>query len=132
MIPHHQEAVDAAKIITASTNNSALKSLAQRMVRAQAEEILLMEGWKKQWYAQSKYAPTYLKMMPPLQEFTDAQKDQAFLQSMIAHHQVAIRMAQQVLALHPRSEVAAFAQQIIAVQNGEISMIQSLLKNEYS
>ena len=39
MIPHHQEAVDAAKIIVAKSENKELKIVAQAIIDAQNKEI---------------------------------------------------------------------------------------------
>lgn len=43
MIPHHQEAVDSAKIILAHSTNADMKRLAQDIVDAQTKEISMMQ-----------------------------------------------------------------------------------------
>ena len=48
----------------------------------------------------------------------------------MSHHKGAIQMAIQVLALHPRAEVAQFAQKVIDVQTAEIGRLRLLL-SEY-
>lgn len=53
--------------------------------------------------------------------------DTWFLQGMIQHHEGAVQMAQAVLALNPRSEVANFAQDVIRVQQEEITQMKILL-----
>lgn len=129
MVPHHQEAVDTAKEILAKTENPELKKLAQNIVNTQTEEISMMEGWKRQWYSDSKYRPSYIRMMPPLGAFSGGDADTAFMQGMIMHHQMAINMAQQVLKLNPRKEVSDFANNIIRVQSAEIAQMQKMLSN---
>ena len=48
---------------------------------------------------------------------------------MVAHHQMAVQMAQQVLLLNPREEVADFAKEVIRVQTAEIDEMEEMLKN---
>lgn len=49
---------------------------------------------------------------------------------MVPHHQgAAVMMAQQVLLVHPRAEVADFAKNVITVQSNEIEQMRELLKD---
>lgn len=50
--------------------------------------------------------------------------DQAFLQEMIVHHQGAVEMAEQVLAVSKRPELIQLAHDIIKAQTSEINMMQ--------
>lgn len=43
MIPHHQEAVDTARIIAANSTNNELKQLANAIIEAQTKEINMMQ-----------------------------------------------------------------------------------------
>jgi len=53
--------------------------------------------------------------------------DQLFLTGMIAHHEGAIDMANEVLAAGSDPEVRALAEAIIAGQQNEIELMQKLL-----
>jgi uncharacterized protein (DUF305 family) len=50
--------------------------------------------------------------------------DQAFISGMIAHHEGAVAMAEQVLATSERPELIKLANDIIAAQTAEITMMQ--------
>jgi uncharacterized protein (DUF305 family) len=47
MIPHHQGAVDMAKIVIAFGKDPEIKKLAEEVVRTQEAEIALMRSWLK-------------------------------------------------------------------------------------
>ncbi len=51
MIPHHQSAVDMARIELRRGTNPKLKSLAQDIIKSQDQEIRQMQGWLRTWYA---------------------------------------------------------------------------------
>ncbi|HYR87389.1 MAG TPA: DUF305 domain-containing protein [Terriglobia bacterium] len=48
MLPHHQAAIDMAKIQLANGNDSQIRRLAQEIVTDQQSEIVLMQLWLKQ------------------------------------------------------------------------------------
>ena len=126
MIPHHQEAVDTSRLVGGSTSNEEIRDLANRIITAQEQEIAMMQGWLAAWYPQSQYQSSYEPMMGDLVHASD--RDQAYLEGMIEHHEAAIMMAEQVLALQPRAEVATLARDIITTQRAEIAQMQELLR----
>jgi uncharacterized protein (DUF305 family) len=52
MIPHHQSAIDMAKIAYEKSENPRIKELAVNIVSAQQEEIEEMKRWRQRWYSQ--------------------------------------------------------------------------------
>jgi uncharacterized protein (DUF305 family) len=50
MIPHHQGAIDMARLVPERANHQELKDLAQAIVQSQGEEIDRMNGWLASWY----------------------------------------------------------------------------------
>jgi uncharacterized protein (DUF305 family) len=55
---------------------------------------------------------------------SDAPYDAMFIDSMIVHHQGAIAMAQEALTKTQHTELKLFAQNVIMVQDGEITQMQ--------
>ena len=47
MIPHHQGAVDAAKIVLKAGSDPEVKAFAEKVVAAQEAEILFLQDWLK-------------------------------------------------------------------------------------
>jgi len=50
MIPHHQSAIEMAKVAHHESDNPRIKELAQNIMSAQQEEIEQMKRWRQQWY----------------------------------------------------------------------------------
>ncbi|MEK9159253.1 MAG: DUF305 domain-containing protein [Patescibacteria group bacterium] len=129
MIPHHQEAIDTAEVILAKSKNADLKALAQDIVDAQSAEIAQMEAWGEEWFgADFKASDDYEEMMPDLSTLEGEALDQAFIEGMIEHHQMAIMMAMRVQMITERQELKNMADAIIDAQSAEIEMMKGWLK----
>lgn len=129
MIPHHQEAVDTASRLNAITQNPEIKKLTADIVSAQQKEIAMMSWWVHQRYSTGTIVADYKPMMrntSTLNAITTIEKMR--LEDMIQHHMGAIMMAQSVLKLNPRAEVATFAHDVINVQSHEIVLMKKLLQ----
>jgi uncharacterized protein (DUF305 family) len=50
MIPHHQSAIEMAKIAHEKSKIPAIKELAANIVSAQQKEIEQLQRWRQQWY----------------------------------------------------------------------------------
>jgi uncharacterized protein (DUF305 family) len=50
MIPHHQSAIEMAKVAYEKSKVPEIKELAENIVSAQQEEIEQMKRWREQWY----------------------------------------------------------------------------------
>src|SRR5215208_6058624 len=50
MIPHHQSAIEMAKVANEKSKNPRMKELAQNITSAQKREIEQMKGWRREWY----------------------------------------------------------------------------------
>lgn len=125
MIPHHQEAVDTAKLVVAKGDSLELKKLAQNIINAQEKEINMMKDWVKISNYTAK--PSYENMMGDGTKLSGAELDQWFLMGMIMHHMGALQMAEAVLKLNPSTKVTDFAHAIIKNQSTEIAQMRSML-----
>lgn len=129
MIPHHQEAVESSEEIVKKSQNTKILSIAQDIIIAQSQEIDMMNQWKAEWYPDTDYVSNYRSMMSSLEALSISEAEETYLRDMIEHHKMAVAMAQQVLMLNPRSEVAAFARAVITLQSQEIAKMQTILDN---
>ena len=50
MIPHHQSAIEMAKVANQESENARIKELAGNIVSDQKGEIEQMRRWREQWY----------------------------------------------------------------------------------
>lgn len=121
MIPHHQEAVAAARLLEAGTRRPEMRRFARTIIRTQTAEIEQMQRWLRAWYPGRQPAAVRRPMMRDLRGLEGEALDRAFLQDMPVHHMGAIMMSQAVLTRnlvrHP--EVRPFALNIIATQRQE-------------
>src|SRR5215211_8388901 len=53
MIPHHQSAIEMAKVAYEKSENPRIKKLAENIVSGQQAEIEQMKRWWEQWYPES-------------------------------------------------------------------------------
>jgi uncharacterized protein (DUF305 family) len=54
MIPHHQGAVDMARIVLENGNDPEIRKLAQAIIKAQQKEIAQMQAWLKKYDGKKK------------------------------------------------------------------------------
>ncbi|MCF2527798.1 DUF305 domain-containing protein [Yinghuangia soli] len=142
MIPHHEQAVEMAKVVLAKTANADIKKLATAIEAAQAPEIAQMKGWLSAWGK-----PTAMPSggsMPgmdhgsadgmmsdaDMQKFKAAagtELDRQFLEMMIVHHNGAIKMAEDELAKGTNPDARKLAEAIKSSQSAEVQEMQRLL-----
>lgn len=144
MVPHHQGAVEMAKIALQRAEHPEVKEMANAIIAGQEDEITRMKDWKQEWYGSSS-TPS-MSEMPSLEEMpgmggmghamdmqaeVDRLKaaaepfDLAFIDAMIPHHKSAIDAANLALnqAVHP--EIKELAQAILTAQKKEIDQMNS-------
>ena len=144
MIPHHQQAIEMAKLVDNHTDRPELRKLADSIVSSQGQEITQMQEWLRSWSKPETPAeghgghgdtemPGMMSEadMRRLMEATGTEFDLAFVEMMAAHHQGAIDMANTELKDGSLPEVTRLAQQIIDTQQNEIDQLQQW-KTEWS
>ena len=131
MIPHHEQAIVMSDLALTNSSSKEILTLAQEIKAAQSPEIELMKSWS------GVNASTHMGHMmdgmlsdsqiQQLQDSEGATFDRLFLEGMIAHHEGAITMAQDVID-SDNKEVAGLAAAIIEAQEKEIALMKDLLK----
>lgn len=143
MIPHHQQAVQMADIALGKPSASPkVRELATQIKAAQDPEIAQMSDWLKAWGASTATSSGMGHGMDhgmgsggmmsdsdltALKTAEGADFDRKWLTGMIAHHQGAVMMANQVLSTTSDPQVKALAEAIVKGQNSEITTMQGLL-----
>jgi uncharacterized protein (DUF305 family) len=139
MIPHHQQAIEMAKLVDSHTQRPQLRTLADRIAATQGQEVTLLQGWLQEWGKPA--TPAGMDhggmQMPGMMNETDMRQliatkhdgfDLMFLDMMAAHHQGAIDMATTELRDGALPEVKQLAQQIIDTQQTEIDRFRQWQK----
>jgi uncharacterized protein (DUF305 family) len=145
MIPHHQQAIQMADLAATNATSAEVKALAAQIKAAQDPEISRMSQWLGDWGAPMEMEGTTdggmdhgdmdmggmtvagmmsAEDMDTLGAAAGADFDTMWLQMMIAHHQGAIAMAQQVADTTTNPAVQELADAIIAGQTTEITTMQ--------
>ena len=138
MIPHHQQAIDMSALVPTRSTNDAVIKLAADISAAQTPEIQVMKVLLVQWSSgdedghQGHGDMAMDGMMDPatmtkLESLQGAEFDTLWLQSMIGHHEGAIKMAQTEVASGTNDDAKRLAQQIIAAQQAEITQMKQML-----
>ena len=142
MIPHHQQAVEMADLALTRETSPEVKRLAEQIKAAQGPEIEMMSMWLQSWGAPMEMGEDHsghdmggmdmsgMMSDDDMQALADAQGaefDRMWLEMMIAHHQGAISMAEQVKAASSNADVTSLAGAVMTGQAEEIDTMQKLL-----
>jgi uncharacterized protein (DUF305 family) len=144
MVPHHEGAIEMAKIAQQRAERSEIRQMAMEIIRAQNAEIMRMKAWRKAWFGSDETPPmSRMPMVPGMAgahgqhgETMDmaadvealrnasAPFDRAFIDAMILHHESAIAAARAAETRAQRSEIKELAKAIIAEQQHEIDQMR--------
>lgn len=128
MIPHHQEAVDAAGEL-ARSGRPEMRAFGRDIVATQTAQIEQMRAWLADWYPGRSTDVGYEPMMRDLSGLSGDRLDKVFLQDMIGHHMAAVMMSQQLLVrgAADHDQVNDLARTIRDEQHKEIFWMQDRL-----
>jgi uncharacterized protein (DUF305 family) len=134
MVPHHESAIEMAKVAQERGDSEFVTSLADDIVRTQSEEIQTMKKIDADLAASGVKAGDLglsehmMGMESDMSSLESANAfDDVFLEMMVPHHQGAIRMARIELDQGENAQLIELAQQIIDAQSKEIAEMNQQL-----
>lgn len=149
MIPHHQQAVEMARLADGRASDTEIKTLAAAIEKAQGPEITTMLGWLKAWGAPASSAHSMPGMdhgsggmdhgsggmsgMMSAKDMADLKAakgrgfDKKFAQMMIGHHNGAITMAKDEQRNGRNATAKKLAGDVIKNQTAEVAKMNKIL-----
>ncbi|MFE7469279.1 DUF305 domain-containing protein [Streptomyces sp. NPDC057499] len=146
MIPHHQQAIEMAKLADGRAADAEIKKLATAIESAQDPEINTMKGWLTSW---GKPLPdSTMGDMPGMDHGSDgagmpgmmSDKDMAelkaakgkdfdkkFAQLMIGHHEGAVTMAEDEQKQGRNADAKKLAEAVVTAQTAEIEQMNKII-----
>jgi uncharacterized protein (DUF305 family) len=144
MIGHHAQALEMTALLPQRTSREDMRLLAKRIELSQEDEIKMMQDWLRSRGQQvpdphahhahgAELMPGMLTPaeMERLRAATGAEFDRLFLQFMIAHHEGALVMVEELFKTPgggQEPEIFAFASDVDADQSMEIDRMRALLQ----
>ncbi|WP_247828537.1 DUF305 domain-containing protein [Arthrobacter antioxidans] len=151
MIPHHQQAVEMSDMMLSKDNISPeITDLATKIKDAQGPEIETMTGWLEAWDepmepeggmeghsmstmgsdmggSGSMEGMMSEDQMSQLESAEGTEASRIFLESMTAHHEGAVSMAENEIENGQNPQAIELAETIVETQNAEIAEMEELL-----
>ena len=141
MMPHHAQAVEMAELVADRTNNEEIIDIAGRIQKSQADEIDFMQDWLEE-RGEAIESPHHMHMDHDMMGMATAEQmqqlansngvdfERQFLDLMIAHHEGAVRMVNDLLSKDGSAYdpvLYDFANDIVNDQNAEITRMNTIL-----
>jgi uncharacterized protein (DUF305 family) len=148
MSTHHAQAVEMSMIAHANSTNPAIVTLAGDIALTQHGQINYMQAWLRDWHLSPTSSQPPMAWMPDaagsvvnglmpgmatpsqmaaLRKATGRDLDVMYLRLMRQHHLGGIHMAQGILKQSDNDDVTWLAQTMVASQQGEITLINTML-----
>ena len=142
MIPHHEGAIEMAKLALLRSKRPEMLSLANGIIEAQTREINDMKAWYEDWFGTPVSSDASGMMggmghgagmqmgsvegdLDALKTVAAAEFDLEFIRQMIPHHEMAVMMARMLGAGTAGTEMKELADNIIVGQSREIDVMRS-------
>jgi uncharacterized protein (DUF305 family) len=139
MVPHHEQALEMARLAATQAESPQVQDLARRIEAAQDPEITTMERWLAAWGESERDGGTAdhggdaglmsEQEMSELRQANGATFDRLFLEMMVRHHESAIEMAVQELDMGKFPEAKQLAREIRDAQRAEVDEMRALLSS---
>ncbi|MDB5550219.1 MAG: glutaredoxin [Rhizobium sp.] len=138
MVPHHQGAIDMAKVQLQYGKDADLKKLSSDIIKAQESEIAFMNGWlaknakpadhaSHEDPAGKAYMDGMAKMNKDMNAAMTGDPDRDFVTMMVPHHQGAIDMAKVQLQYGKDPELRKLSEGVVKAQESEIAYMKDWL-----
>ncbi|MFF9508259.1 DUF305 domain-containing protein [Streptomyces sp. NPDC014724] len=148
MIPHHQQAIEMAKLADGRAADPEIKTLAAAIEKAQDPEISTMKGWLKSWGEPLPAASASMGDMPGMdhgsngpgmpgmmsdQDMSGLEAargkdfDKKFAQLMVGHHEGAVTMAETEREKGGDADAKKLADAVITTQTAEIEKMNKII-----
>jgi uncharacterized protein (DUF305 family) len=149
MSTHHAQAVEMSMIAHANSANPAVVTLAGDIALTQHGQINYMQAWLRDWNLSPTSSQPPMAWVPgsagsvvnglmpgmatpeqmaELRKASGRDLDVMYLRLMRQHHLGGIHMAQEILKRSGNDNVTWLAQTMVASQQGEITLIDTMLK----
>ncbi|MEV6298428.1 DUF305 domain-containing protein [Actinoplanes sp. NPDC051861] len=149
MSTHHAQAVEMAMIAHTGSTTPQIVTLSSDIALTQQGQIGYMQAWLRDWHLDPTGTEEPMAWMPDsdgaivnglmpgmatpeqmaaLRKATGKDLDIQFLTLMRAHHLGGVHMAQEAVELSDNENVDWIAQSMVSAQQGEIQLIDTLLK----
>ncbi|MEV6329022.1 DUF305 domain-containing protein [Streptomyces sp. NPDC051909] len=139
MIPHHQQALEMAKLADGRAEDTEIKKIVAAIEKAQDPEIQKMTAWLKAWgkpeamaggSGHSGHAMAGMMSDADMADLAAAKGkdfDRKFAELMIAHHEGAVDMAKTEQKGGADPEAKKVADDVVRTQTAEIAQLKKIL-----
>ncbi|MEU6981970.1 DUF305 domain-containing protein [Streptomyces sp. NPDC046324] len=143
MIPHHQQALEMAKLADGRAEDAGVKKIVADVEKAQDPEIRTMRSWLKAWgrpesagrsgHGGGHGAGHAMAGMMSEQDMKDLESlrgkafDRKFAELMIAHHEGAVEMAKTEQKDGRDATAKKLADDVVRTQSAEITELRKIL-----
>lgn len=139
MVPHHQAAIEEARVALQNTDRPELIELSNDIVTSQEREIQELIRIKEEEFGSSDIPDgmsdeemEMMGMSMTPEELAEARPfDRAFLDNMTPHHESAIEMSEVALDNSENEDIRRIAEEIISAQEREIQQMQQWRQEWY-
>ena len=138
MVPHHQGAVDMARVALENAEHREIKELSRNIISTQQAEIEELKAIKEEEFGTSNVPMEIGAGEMEAMGMTDPDElanrdpfDRAFIDAMIPHHESAIEMARVAYRESDNPEIQALAEGIVEAQQREIEQMEGWRKEWY-
>ena len=149
MIPHHESIIALAGVAVDELEDERLIAIAEAIIEGQEAENEELKTLREEWYGDPEPAPMSAEIMLVsmgmegdcvdehhmnqmsgewlVQQFEEAEdKDLAFIELSIPHHQMAIDTSEVALEQAEHEEIREIATAVIEAQEGEIAELEGI------